>query len=222
MEQRDSTGGEAGALAGFPKHRLAPGGAHAHFPSSRIEALTDGIFAIAMTLLVLSLEVPTGIQNSSNVTVLAMLADLAPNLYHYFLAFFILASFWIAHHAQMDRLKEIDRRFLWINIATLMFVTLVPFSVSLIGDYPDETFAAVVFEANLLVIGLLFAAQWWYAAHSGRLVHPGTDVRRANRRVMVVPAVSVLAILLALAGWTWSTVLYAFIPLVIRFLPPGR
>lgn len=204
MKERD----EAGSPSGFPKNR--------------VEALTDGIFAIAMTLLVLSLDVPAGIQDSSNVAVMAMLADLAPDLYHYFLAFFILASFWIAHHAQMDRLRHIDRSFLWINIATLMFVTLVPFSVNLIGDYPDETFAAVAFEANLLILGLLFAAQWFYAVRDRRLVHPGTDVRPGNLRVMVVPAVSVVAILLALAGWTWSTALYAFIPLVMRFLPPGR
>ncbi len=55
-----------------------------------------------------------------------------------------------------------------------------------------------------------------------RLVHPGTDVRRANRGVTMVPAVSVIAILLAFAGWTWSTVISAFIPLAVRFLPPGR
>lgn len=103
-----------------------------------------------------------------------------------------------------------------------MFVVLVPFSVSLISDYPDGTFAAIIFEANLLFIGLLFAAQWGYATHGRRLVRPGTDIRRGNQRVMVVPAVSVIAILLALAGWTWSTAAYAVIPLVMRFLPPGR
>ncbi|WP_292517375.1 TMEM175 family protein [Methanoculleus sp.] len=199
----------------------APGGQNA-FPKNRMEALTDGIFAFAMTLLVISLDIPAGAHDLSNAAILAMLADYLPDFYHYFLAFFILASFWIAHHAQVDRLRHIDRRVLWINIATLMFVALVPFSVSLIGDYPDETFAAVFFELNLLLIGLIFAAQWWYAAHNSRLVHPGTDVRRANRRVMVVPAVSVIAILLALAGWTWSTATYALIPLVMLFLPPSR
>lgn len=159
MEQRDDAGREAGAPPGFPKNRLAPSGAHAHFSRSRMEALTDGIFAIAMTLLVLSLDVPAGVHDPSDAVIVAMLAGQLPAFYHYFLAFFILASFWVAHHAQVDRLRQIDRTFLWINIATLMFVTLVPFSVSLIGDYPGETFAAVAFEVNLLVLGLLFAAQ---------------------------------------------------------------
>ncbi len=223
MEQGDDAERDAGTPQNVPKEdRLAPDGAHAHFSRSRMEALSDGIFAFAMTLLVLTLDVPEGARDLSNPALVAMLAGYLPDLYHYLLAFFILASFWVAHHAQADRLRHIDRRFLWMNITTLMFVTLVPFSVNLIGDYPDETFAAVVFETNLLLIGLLFAAQWWYAAYRGRLIHPGTDMRRANQRVMVVPAVSVLAILLALAGWTWSTVIYAFIPLVMRFLPPGR
>jgi uncharacterized membrane protein len=192
------------------------------FPKNRIEALTDGIFAIAMTLLVLSLDVPAGVNNPSDAAVMAMLTNLGPALYHYFLAFFILASFWIAHHVQMHRLRHIDSRFLWINIVALLFVTLVPFSTSLVGDYPDETFAAVAFEINLLILGLLFAAQWRYATQNGRLVHPGTDMQRGNLRVMVVPAVSVVAILLALAGMTWSTAAYALIPLVMHFLPRRR
>ncbi len=208
MEQRDDAGQEAGTPPGFPKNRM--------------EALTDGIFAIAMTLLVLSLEIPAGIHDPSDATVTAMLAGQLPAFYHYFLAFLILASFWVAHHAQVNRLRHIDRTFLWINIAALMFVTLVPFSVSLIGDYPDETFAAVAFEMNLLLLGLLFAVLWWYAVHERRLVHPDTDVHRGKQRVMVVPAVSVIAILLALAGATWSTAIYALIPLVMRLLPGGR
>jgi uncharacterized membrane protein len=208
MEQGDDTGREA-----REPYR---------FPTNRIEALTDGIFAFAMTLLVLSLNVPEGLRDPSDAVILATLADQIPALFHYVLAFFILASFWIAHHAQVDQLRHIDRAFLWINIAALMFVALVPFSVSLIGDYPDATFAVVIFEANLLFVGLLFAAQWRYAAHDGRLVRPGTDIRRGNLRVMVVPAVSAVAILLALAGWSWSTAAYAVIPLVMRFIPPGR
>ena len=208
MGQVDDAGREAGAPPGYPKNRA--------------EALTDGIFAFAMTLLVISLDVPEGLRDPSDAAIAATLAGQLPALFHYFLAFFILASFWVAHHAQVDRLRHIDRTFLWINIATLMFVALVPFSVSLIGDYPSETFAAVIFEANLLFIGLLFAAQWWYAAHDRRLVRPGTEIRRGSQRVMVVPVVSVIAILLALAGWDWSTAIYALIPLVMRFLPQGR
>ncbi len=208
MEQRDDADREAGTPAGFPKNR--------------IEALTDGIFAFAMTLLVLSLNVPAGIHDAPGAAVMAMLAGLVPDLFHYLLAFFILASFWIVHHVQAERLRHIDRTFLWINIVMLLFVTLVPFSVSLVGDYPGETFAAIVFEVNLLGLGLLFAAQWRYATHNRRLVHPGTDIRRGKQRVMVVPVVSVIAILLALAGWTWSTAIYALIPLVMRLLPGGR
>ncbi|MDD4567080.1 hypothetical protein L21_0379 [Methanoculleus chikugoensis] len=208
MEQGGDAGREAGKPSGFPKNRM--------------EALTDGIFAFAMTLLVLSLNVPEGLHDPSDAAIAAMLVGQIPALFHFFLAFFILASFWIAHHAQVDRIRHIDRTFLWINIAALMFVVLVPFSVSLIGDYPDGTFATVIFEANLLFIGLLFAAQWRYAAHDGRLIRPGTDIRRGNQRAMVVPVVSVIAILLALAGWTWSTAVYAIIPLVMRFLPAER
>lgn len=208
MGQEDDAGREAGAPPGYPKNRA--------------EALTDGIFAFAMTLLVISLDVPEGLRDPSDAAIAATLAGQLPALFHYFLAFFILASFWVAHHAQVDRLRHIDRTVLWINIAALMFVVLVPFSVSLISDYPGGTCTAIIFEVNLLIIGLLFAAQWWYATHDGRLVRPGIDIRRGTLRVMVVPAVSAIAILLALAGWTWSTAAYAIVPLALRLIPPDR
>jgi uncharacterized membrane protein len=194
----------------------------AGFPKNRIEALTDGVFSIAMTLLVIGLVVPGDLQNVSDTVMLEFLIALFPDFFHYVLAFFVLASFWVAHHAQVHRIRYIDDRFLWLNIAALMFVALVPFSTSLVGDSLDEFYAAIVFEVNLLLIGLLFAAQWWYATKDRRLVYPDTDINRGRQQVLVVPVVSLVAIVLALAGIPWSTAAYGLIPVVMALLPPGR
>jgi uncharacterized membrane protein len=194
----------------------------AGFPKNRIEALTDGIFAFAMTLLVIGLVVPGDLQNVSDAVMLEYLIAMIPDFVHYILAFFVLATFWVVHHAQVHHLRYIDGRFLWLNIAALMFVAMVPFSTTLVGDYSKEFYVAIVFEANLLLIGLLFAAQWWYATKDRRLVYPNTDIERGRLRVLVVPAVSVLAIVLALAGISWSTAAYGLIPVVMALLPPGR
>jgi uncharacterized membrane protein len=192
------------------------------FPKNRIEALTDGVFAFAMTLMVIGLVVPADIQDASNAAILEILVVMFPDFFHYVLAFFVLATFWVVHHAQVHRIRHIDSRFLWFNIVALMFVAMVPFSTTLVGDYPEETYASIVFEANLLLIGLFFAAQWWYASKDQRLVYPDTDVERGRVRVLVVPAVSLFAILLALAGIPWSTAVYMLIPVVMALLPPGR
>jgi uncharacterized membrane protein len=208
MEHQDGRAGAESSPLGFPKNRM--------------EALTDGLFSIAMTLLVLGLAVPASSQDPSNAGIVAMLASLLPDFLHYLIAFFILASFWIAHHAQAHRLRYIDRRYLWINIFALMFVALVPFSTSLAGDYSNDTAAAIVFEVNLLIIGLLFTAQGWYATKGRQLVHPDTDIQTGMRRSMVVPAISGIAILFALAGCPWSTILYMFTPVVMALLPAKR
>ena len=84
---------------------------------NRMESLTDGIFAFAMTLLVTSLILPRDAivtQSSGNA-----LLSLLPEFYHYIIAFFVLAGFWLAHHEQFSRVHHIDNNFLYINIIAL-------------------------------------------------------------------------------------------------------
>ncbi|MCC7555144.1 MAG: DUF1211 domain-containing protein [Methanoculleus marisnigri] len=186
------------------------------FPKARMEALTDGIFGFAMTLLTVGLIIP---DSSPYENVAAMLISLIPDILHYALAFFVLASFWFSHHMQATHLRFIDRRYLAMNTTALLFVTLVPISTLLVGDFPEDILAAITFEANLLITGLLFAAQLRYAAGSGRLISPGSHVVQGKRRAMVVPIVSLLAIAIAATGITWSTATYLIVPVVLRILP---
>ena len=110
---------------------------------NRLESLTDGIFAFAMTLLVTSMILPGDavIHQSSG----AALAGLIPDFYHYIIAFFVLAAFWMGHHEQFSRVHHLDKFFLSLNITGLFFVTLVPFSTSFIGDYDNDFLATVLF-----------------------------------------------------------------------------
>jgi uncharacterized membrane protein len=182
---------------------------------NRLEALTDGIFAFAMTLLVTSLILP----RSAIVTDTAAqaLAGLIPDMYHYIIAFFVLAAFWMAHHIQFSHLKYLDRPFLFLSIIGLFFVTLITFTTSFIGDYDNDVTATVTFEASLLILGLIFAAQWTYATWNRRLVSPdfpADRIRSGIVRNLVVPFVSFAAIVLALCGFHNSTMMYMLLPLV--------
>jgi uncharacterized membrane protein len=182
---------------------------------NRMESLTDGIFAFAMTLLVTSMILPGGVvaSQSSGTTLLSLL----PEFYHYIIAFFVLAAFWMAHHAQLSRVHHIDHNFLNINIIGLFFVTLVPFSTSFIGDYDADVVATCLFEFNLMILGLIFTLQWLYAARNHRLIspdYPESGIRQRLYHGMIIPIISLAGIVITVMGFESSTMIYMTSPLV--------
>jgi len=190
----------------------------------RIEALTDGIFAIAMTLLVLTLDLPELEKGLTQTGLHQLLLAQRDKFLNYGLSFVLLAIFWIIHHEQFHVIKRTDRKHLWINIFALMFIVLIPFSTSLVGDYPDDWMAEFFFGSNMFIIGVLFNSNWAYATKGHRLVEPGLDRRRialGKKRGTVTPLVSLLAMGLSLMHPQLSCYLYILIPLIL-FLPQFR
>ena len=121
--------------------------------TKRIETLVDGIFAIAMTLLVLNLNIPQLVYPVPDATMQTILIGLGPKLFTYALSFVLLAIFWRVNHSQFYHIKRVNTSLLWITIIWLLFVALVPFSTSLTGEYGYLTSAQVFFGLNLLIIG---------------------------------------------------------------------
>ncbi len=181
---------------------------------NRIEALTDGIFAFALTVLVLNLEVPETLPVPlPPYPVQAQLLSLVPDFVHYFMAFLVLAGFWVSHHTFFSRVRSVDRTMTWLNIASLLFVALVPFSAELADTYVDYPLAAAVFELNVLIVGALYYVQWKYATRDARLVdQKAGGFADEEKRLMVMPAISLAALAVALSGVAWSPVLYAVTP----------
>jgi uncharacterized membrane protein len=185
----------------------------------RIEALTDGIFAIAMTLLVLTLTLPDMAQTKLSLS--QLLVDQWPKFFNYALSFLLLAIFWIVHHQQFHVIRRTDRNHVWINIGILMFVALMPFSTDIAGDYSGETLAELVFSANLLILGLLFLLNWWYACRNHRLVDHDLDretIVSGIRRNCVTPVVAAISMVLSLFIPRWGLTVYMLIPF-IHLLP---
>jgi uncharacterized membrane protein len=195
-----------------------------YLTKSRLEALTDGIFAFAMTLLVIGLNLPdkaTLVQSTPYVS--NLLYSLYSDFFHYVLAFLILGAFWLSHHVELHPIRALDRMFVWLNLGTLLFVAMLPFSTSFSGDFPGVPLGAIVFELNLFAIGIGMLLQWIYATGNDRLVEPGMTagfVRKMSCRTLVVPIISLAGIGIALMGFTWSTIVYLTIPgfqyLVVR------
>ncbi|MFA6224836.1 MAG: TMEM175 family protein [Methanoregula sp.] len=189
-----------------------------HLTKGRLEALSDGIFAFAMTLLVIGLNLPdkaTIVQ--SNVFALHFILALYSDFFHYVIAFLILGAFWLSQHQQFHSVRVPDKMFIWINLVTLMFVALLPFSTSFSGDFSGASLGAIVFEANLFAIGMGISCQWWYATNNCRLTESTLKpayIRGVLIGNLVVPTVSVICILFASTGALWSTALYMTLPLV--------
>jgi len=189
-----------------------------HLTKSRLESLSDGIFAFAMTLLVIGINLPeksTIVQTPDFAA--HVLVSLYSDFFHYVLAFLILGAFWLSHHIEVHPIKALDRRYIWLNLGTLMFVALLPFTTSFSGDFPEVPLGAIVFELNLLAIGMGMYFQWIYATGNHRLVEPDLEnnlIRRVGVRTLVVPFISLVAVLIALAGSTNSEALYLLIPVV--------
>jgi uncharacterized membrane protein len=184
----------------------------------RIEALTDGIFAFAMTLLVLTLNLPDSGKTLTSTGLHQILLGQADKFFNYALSFVLLAVFWIVHHQQFHSIKRTDGIHLWINILTLMFVALMPFSTTLVGAYSKNWVAESFFDLNMFSIGMLFYFNWAYATAGHRLVDKELDPARiavAGRRSLVMPAVSLFAVAASFYNPDLSSYAYLLIPFVL-------
>jgi len=187
----------------------------AEVTTHRLEALVDGIFAIAMTLLVLALVLPESGEGLAELE--GLLFGQADKFFCYGLSFVLLAIFWINHHQQFHFIKRTDGNHLWINILFLMFIALIPFSTSLVGDYPAEPLAEVFFDSNILVLGALLLLNWVYATDHYRLVDRSLDPQRialGKKRGRVTVLVAFLAIGLAFVDPRISSFAYLLIPVI--------
>jgi uncharacterized membrane protein len=122
-------------------------------PKGRLEALVDGIFSVAMTLLVLDIKLPDGVKFSSNGEMLGHFRSVASAFAVYLVSFFVLAMYWVAHHYQFRYVKRLDRGLLWINFGFLLLTTTVPFATNLVATHGDLSFAVSIYAANLLLLG---------------------------------------------------------------------
>jgi uncharacterized membrane protein len=118
----------------------------------RIEALTDGIFAVAMTILVLDVRLPIEAAALDGAGLREALIALVPKFESYVVSFIVLCVFWLGHHRLMHQLKEVDHAFLWLNLLFILFITFVPFATSLMGAYRDLDDVALVYGVNLAAI----------------------------------------------------------------------
>lgn len=185
---------------------------------NRLETLIDGIFAIVMTLLVMTVVVPQRETVIHGIGFTEMLRSKFHDVANYALSFTLLAIFWIQHHEQAHFIKRTDPAHIWINIAMLFFIALFPFSTSLVTEFPEKDLAEIVFGTNLLAVGVLFLANWSYATGKRHLVDDGisdTDVAFGRNKCIFFIGIAVISIILLQVFSTISTDVFWVIPLLV-------
>jgi len=186
------------------------------FTPNRLEALTDGVFAIVMTLLVLEISIPEILHPSLQAELPRRLLELWPKLYSYVLSFIVLGLLWTLHHRSFHFIKRSDSVLVWLNIVFLMFVALIPFSTSLLGSYGTEQLSIVIYAGNVLLALVMRLIIWTYATGKSRLVDIDISPRwlKINKLISTVFFPSLMLVI----GVSFINVTAAFSVLVLLLM----
>lgn len=195
--------------------------------TNRIEAFSDGVMAIIITLLIFEVHVPE-LDGGGLSTILQSLGPIAPKFVSFAVSFFTVAIFWVNHHHFFSRITHTDWKLLWYNNLLLFWLTVVPFTTAFIGDYPTQPLIIALYALNLCLAGLSFTLMGQYVFFKSHLIPDAvpTDWRRKEwlrswRGTALYGSASVLGFagLLAFPFVYTALALLAFIPLM--FVVPG-
>lgn len=150
-------------------------------PNTRLLALSDGVIAVAITLLVLDIRLPEGFGELNDTELWAALVALWPRLLAYLLSFYVIAQFWLSHRSKFNHIVKTDSRLMWINMLFLLTVGLVPFTTNLIAE-SGGTLSTMIYAAAMVVSGLSLAGIWLYAS-ANKLIDPRVTIEERREHL---------------------------------------
>ena len=192
-------------------------------PTSRIEAFSDGVFAIIITLLVLEIHVPPVQGKDISASLAHSLLAMAPKFLTYIVSFLIVCVWWVAHHHLFHVLKRSDRGLLWLNSLFLLWLAFIPFPTALMGDFPGERIAVMGYGTVSTLAGVSFTFMRYYAFYLAKLVDERIDRRlfkSAMLKSILNPILNSIAVLLTFVDTRLAIALYVILPLM--FFIPGK
>lgn len=184
---------------------------------NRIQALTDAVFAIVITILSLTLVIPPG-ENEHDLENF-LLDQVIPKLFIFFLGFIVVGAFWVDTHFNHHHMVKTNIFSIWLNIFFLMFVCLIPFSSGFLANYLNTTISIIIYSINLILVSILHLAMLAYAWRK-RFIDPSVNKKLYHNmcwRIILPTIIYVLIIPLAFYEKSW--VVYLFIaPLFFQIL----
>ena len=192
------------------------------FEKNRLEALADGIFAVALTLLVLDIKIPEKMKFASNDDLWQHLLDLERHFAIYVISFVVIGMYWISHHIQFHFIRYTDRKLIWINLFYLLLISFVPFTTDLVGDHQDLILPVEIYGITLLALSTLSFTHLDYMSR-----HPYLATREltpevitlVKRRVLMFTLVPITS--MAIAFYSTHFALYIYLVLVLAHFFTG-
>lgn len=191
---------------------------------SRIQDLTDGIFAFSMTLLIVSVTIPDPTGKVNEQFLSSTLLGMVPTFLTFILSFVLIAIFWTVHHKQFQSIKRSNDTLVWINIAMMLLVVFIPFTTDLVDDFGYLKVANSVFNLNIFLIGVMFYIQYTYSASSGLFderISQG-HITHYKRQNSVIAIVALSAMIVGLFWPSLSTYFYLLIPVLLIYIAKTR
>jgi uncharacterized membrane protein len=180
---------------------------------ARVVAFSDGVFAIAITLLVLTLEIPPGLDDLGSA-----IRDHGDDLFAYAISFAVIGKFWLAHHRFYGAVERFDGTLMGLNLLYLAWIVLIPFSSDLLGNYSDESLSVIIYASIMAACSATFLVQILYSDRVG-LVRPearATERRYAGPSNLLVVALFSISIPVALVSPAAAELIWLGIFLVGR------
>jgi uncharacterized membrane protein len=207
---------------------IGDGSAGRHNDTGRIEAFSDGVFAIAITLLIIEIGVPHLEDEPPGTTLPQALVGLWPSYLGYVISFLQIGVIWANHHNRFRFIERSDHGLLFLNILFLMCVAFIPFPTALLAEYLERTAseretAGVIYAGTLAVTAVFFTLLWLYAA-ANRLVDRNLDlslVRAMTRRYLLGTVAYLLVFVLAYVNVAASLILIVILALLFVLPEPG-
>lgn len=162
----------------------------------RLFALTDGVYAIALTLLAIELVLPAAAEHLHGQALLRSILASWPKVLAFLTSFTIIGLFWHGNHRAFHYLRRFDSRLDWLMLLQLLCIAFIPFPTAIVGEHVSEPVAQEFYFGTILVTGLSTMALWWYATSGHRLVDPELHprvIRRFHLNLLVGPVASSIA-----------------------------
>jgi TMEM175 potassium channel family protein len=177
---------------------------------NRLEAFSDGVFAIVITLLILDVRFPT-----DKPLTLETLRSVVPHVLAFVLSFVIVGVYWVSHHNMLHFIRQVDRQLLWLNLVLLLLIVFIPFPAALLGQHADSALAVTLYGGNLMLVNAAGTAMWLYAMSRPGLAAEGIAPALPGFVAWLHSApILVYAAAIAVAHWyvPLSLVLFAAVP----------
>lgn len=194
------------------------------YSTRRVESLTDCVFSVAMTLLVLDLKIPYGTAIKDPQQLITYFNQQSAVFRNFVISFILLAVMWAIHLRQFEHIKKVDKHAIMVNSVRLFLVVLIPFTASVAGNYPDIILARELLAINFFFLSAVSLWQWYYMAHNpdfSNELNP-EDTRVGMWRNGTFTVVAALVCLLVIPFGEWAYFAYFLIPLTLVFSYKGK